>query len=375
MNYKKIYFAIIKNRRANPLPLDTYGEEHHIIPRSFGGGNNKANLVRLTAREHFVVHFLLYKMYKYRSQVLFPNSQIEAERYRKMAYAFNLMMRVKSKDFAYINSHVFEQIRQEINLQYKKYTKKQVKEMYDFYVNNKLNTKTIHIFHKKFNTTLSIKSIQMIFYRNGFLLTNHETYKHLKVGTKKYNVDEIKKMFDFCITNKITAKNIHLVNDEFDTDLLYDSLKRLFVRHGFRLSDYEFFRQRNTHCIKYSKEQVQKMFRFYVKNKITKHNVHIFNEHFNMQLSYSGILKLFQRNGFKLSNHIFYKKNKYSKKMIKEMFQFYVENKINSKTMDILNEKFNTSFNRKSLTELFRSHDLKLSKFSSSSEAGVASAV
>lgn len=295
MNYKKIYFAIIKNRHENPLPLDTYGEEHHIVPRSCGGGNNKANLVRLTAREHFVVHFLLYKMYKHRSQVLFPNSQIEVERYRKMSYAFNLMMRVKSKDFAYINSHVFEQIRQEINLQYKKYTKKQVKAMYDF-----------------------------------------------------------------CVKNKITAHNIHLLNDEFNTNFLYKSLTRLFVRHGFKLSDHSFFKQRSEQCTRYSKEQVQKMFQFYVTNKITKHNIHVFNEHFNMKHSYSSIKGLFQRNGLKLSNYAFYQKTKYSKKMIKEMFKFYVENKINSSTMDVLNAKFNTNFKRQSLTSLFRVNGLKV---------------
>ena len=89
MNYKKIYFQIIKNRINNPaslpLPEDelgyVYSEIHHIIPRSFGGSDNPNNLVRLTAREHFIVHFLLYKMYKHRSQVLFPNSKKEAERY------------------------------------------------------------------------------------------------------------------------------------------------------------------------------------------------------------------------------------------------------------------------------------------------------
>ena len=298
MNYKKIYFAIIKNRRENPLPLDThsYGEEHHIIPRSFVGGNNKSNVIRLTAREHFVVHFLLYKMYKHRSQVLFPNSKIETERYRKMSYAFNLMLRVKSKDFAYINSHVFEQIRQEINLQYKKYTKKQIKEM-----------------------------------------------------------------FDFCVANKITAHNIHLLNDEFNTNFLYRSLDRLFVRHGFRLSDYGFFvKQRIEQSIKYSKEQVQKMFQFYVKNKINKDNIHVFNDHFNTQHSHSSISRLFQRNGLKLSNHAFYQKTKYNKKMIKEMFKFYVKNKNNSTIMDVLNAKFNTNFKRQSLTELFRRNGLKL---------------
>ena len=297
MNYKKIYFAIIKNRRENPLPLGVYGEVHHIIPRSFDGSNKKVNLVRLTAREHFLVHFLLYKMYKHRSQVLFPNSKVEAERYRKMAYAFNLMLRVKSKQSSYINSHVFEQIKKDINSQYVKYTKTQVKEM-----------------------------------------------------------------FDFCVANKITAQNIHLLNDEFDTNFLYRSLYRLLVRHGFKLSDYGFsIKQRIEQSTKYSKEQVQKMFQFYVKNKITKHNIHIFNEHFNMQYSHSSISRLFQRNGLKLSNYDFYQKNrKYSKKMIKEMFKFYVENKINSTTMDVLNIKFNTNFKYQTLTNLFRTNGLKI---------------
>ena len=91
MNYKKIYFQIIKNRINNPAPLPLpedelgyiYSEIHHIIPRSFGGSDNQANLVRLTAREHFIVHFLLYKHYKHRSKVLFPKSKKEAERYKK----------------------------------------------------------------------------------------------------------------------------------------------------------------------------------------------------------------------------------------------------------------------------------------------------
>lgn len=61
MNYKKIYFQIIRNRRNNPLPSEEYGEFHHIKPKSFGGVGDEKNLVRLSAREHFIVHFLLYK--------------------------------------------------------------------------------------------------------------------------------------------------------------------------------------------------------------------------------------------------------------------------------------------------------------------------
>ncbi len=39
-----------------------YCEEHHIIPQSLGGNNQKENLVKLTAKEHFVCHLLLTKM-------------------------------------------------------------------------------------------------------------------------------------------------------------------------------------------------------------------------------------------------------------------------------------------------------------------------
>lgn len=63
MNYKRIHDEIILNRRQNPLPNDVYGERHHVIPKSLGGNNTKENLVRLTAREHFIVHLLLVRMY------------------------------------------------------------------------------------------------------------------------------------------------------------------------------------------------------------------------------------------------------------------------------------------------------------------------
>ena len=76
MNYKKLYFTIIRNRRNNPLPADEYGENHHIKPKSFGVEklDDEKNLVRLSAREHFIVHFLLYKIYKQRVKNVFKQS-------------------------------------------------------------------------------------------------------------------------------------------------------------------------------------------------------------------------------------------------------------------------------------------------------------
>lgn len=52
------YNQIIEAARCRDIPT-CYTEVHHIKPRSMGGGNEPENLVRLTYREHFLVHWLL----------------------------------------------------------------------------------------------------------------------------------------------------------------------------------------------------------------------------------------------------------------------------------------------------------------------------
>jgi hypothetical protein len=39
--------------------LDGYTEVHHIVPVSMGGSNDKDNLIALTARQHYVAHWML----------------------------------------------------------------------------------------------------------------------------------------------------------------------------------------------------------------------------------------------------------------------------------------------------------------------------
>jgi hypothetical protein len=60
--YTRWYFNIITKANARILPTEIYREVHHIVPKSLGGSNSKDNLVALTAREHFVCHWLLTKM-------------------------------------------------------------------------------------------------------------------------------------------------------------------------------------------------------------------------------------------------------------------------------------------------------------------------
>ncbi len=61
MNYSKIYNDLIF--KAKSRILSGYKERHHIIPKCLGGSNDKSNLVELTAREHFIAHKLLCKIY------------------------------------------------------------------------------------------------------------------------------------------------------------------------------------------------------------------------------------------------------------------------------------------------------------------------
>jgi ribosomal protein L33 len=59
--YEKWYNNIVQN--AQDRVTDSYVEQHHIIPRSLGGSDESTNLVDLTAKEHFVCHWLLVKMH------------------------------------------------------------------------------------------------------------------------------------------------------------------------------------------------------------------------------------------------------------------------------------------------------------------------
>lgn len=62
MNYERHYSLLVSSRKTLKTESD-YHEAHHIVPRSFGGSDNKSNMVNLTPREHFVAHLLLAKIH------------------------------------------------------------------------------------------------------------------------------------------------------------------------------------------------------------------------------------------------------------------------------------------------------------------------
>ena len=99
MNYLHIYWSIIHNRMHNKV--DGYVEHHHIIPRSEGGPDNNDNIVALTAREHYICHLLLAKIYndyKMLSAVVFMQCKSPSQ---KRDFKFNSRLYARLKiDFA-----------------------------------------------------------------------------------------------------------------------------------------------------------------------------------------------------------------------------------------------------------------------------------
>ena len=97
MNYQKIYNQIID--RARTRKLECYKEKHHVTPKCLGGSNSSYNLVELTAREHFICHHLLCKIY--------PENV-------KLTFALWAMvnMRTSSQERVKISSTLYEEIKQ-----------------------------------------------------------------------------------------------------------------------------------------------------------------------------------------------------------------------------------------------------------------------
>jgi hypothetical protein len=71
MDYEKVYSAICK--RGQIRKLKGYVERHHIIMKSHGGSNDPSNITTLTAREHFLAHWLLARIFPkdYKTQAAF----------------------------------------------------------------------------------------------------------------------------------------------------------------------------------------------------------------------------------------------------------------------------------------------------------------
>ncbi len=94
------YCNIIKNAQKRVIIEELY-EKHHIVPRSFKQewAKNECNIVKLTIREHYIVHRLLCKMF-------------DGVYYQKMIYALGMIMG-KHK---IMNSRIFTKLKCEYSI-------------------------------------------------------------------------------------------------------------------------------------------------------------------------------------------------------------------------------------------------------------------
>lgn len=118
MNYEKNYYDYINyvktlNRKRGD---GNYYELHHIKPKSIFPElkKDKSNLVLLTAREHFLAHYLLCKIYS------------NGPNYYKMLCAFQRMTKNTSKvgNLLYMNSRLFEKMKIELSKQKSEFSKR-----------------------------------------------------------------------------------------------------------------------------------------------------------------------------------------------------------------------------------------------------------
>lgn len=95
--YSNLYNKIVS--KAKCRINNGYTERHHIIPQSLGGNNDKENLVDLTAREHFICHWLLIKMTtgEERSKMLYALNGMKAENRYQQRYSTKITARVYEK--------------------------------------------------------------------------------------------------------------------------------------------------------------------------------------------------------------------------------------------------------------------------------------
>ena len=99
--YSKLYFKIISN--AQNRVNEGYTEKHHILPKSLGGTDEPENLVELTAREHYLCHYLLTKF-------------TEGVHRRRMLFAFKAMnMKSKTTKGRKFNSRLYEYFKESLS--------------------------------------------------------------------------------------------------------------------------------------------------------------------------------------------------------------------------------------------------------------------
>ena len=193
MDYKKIYDNLIQDAINNPK-LDDYKEKHHIVPICMGGSDDLLNLVKLTARQHYLAHWLLYKIHKTSSLV----------------HAWHSMSRIGvGQEKRSVNAHLFEYCKKERSKILSEKTKGKGNNFY-----GKMHTdKTRKIISEK---NLGKKTIS----EKGMISWIEKVAKKPSSSLQKSKLSERNKNY-LTIQNKNTLKKLYIHRkklSEYDSD-------------------------------------------------------------------------------------------------------------------------------------------------------------
>lgn len=213
--YTKWYFNIIYQRKANDLE-NIYKENHHIIPSSLGGSDDSDNRVYLTAREHFVCHALLCKMFK----------QDTFEWY-KMHHAFLYMKCSSSNQSRYFNSKLYS---------YYKTNFSKTMSIFQSGINNSQYGK-IWISNIELKVSKTIKLEELSSYLDkGFIpkrIIDFDKYqnridKEIEIKQEKYDIKylEAKSIYEHFISTKLSLRKYCKEHYNKSHVALYEKFKR-----------------------------------------------------------------------------------------------------------------------------------------------------
>lgn len=187
MNYKKCYKKIVNKAKNRKLEPNIYTEKHHIIPKCMNGDESEQNIVKLTAKEHYVVHHLLTKIYentKYISKLICA--------FRFMTVDSHNGNRIGLKDYEYMrsmysinhpmkNKKTSAKVSRALKKYYKNISKKDRK-----IINDKI-IKSLEKYYKK----LSVEEYQKMSEKHKKIANSIK--QKILLGIKKYYDNETKK--------------------------------------------------------------------------------------------------------------------------------------------------------------------------------------
>lgn len=204
--YTKIYHRIIeKANKLNRKKTRTtnknyvYFESHHIIPRCMGGEDQKENLVLLTAREHFICHYLLCKMVP-----------VNSNEWHSLVRAFAFMYAGTRSEKRYYNSRLYEAARRNIGIVMSKFQSGEDNSQYD----------TIWVTNTQLRECIKIPSSSLKEYENkGYIkkrVVSWDSYDKKIENKKQKQLDSItRKINDINQKILVLENNKNLLEEEW----------------------------------------------------------------------------------------------------------------------------------------------------------------